>query len=519
MQSLGIAFERALSSSQRECFSSLAYTGLCLDSRLLEPGDLFICTDRSPRRETFFCQATANGAIGIVMIGEDPLEGAVEKPVDVFKHESQSIPLLNVAASKTILKDMASSYYTRRPGLSMAVTGTNGKTSVSFFASQMAAYLGYPTLVMGTLGDFVFAPEMTSWRRGTISLTTPDIFSLYRTLQKAHDEGIKAYVMEVSSHALTQDRLGNLRFDVVAMTNVMPEHLDYHQTFEAYLAAKCRLFSDYVSNTGVGVVNADSPHVQEFIQIFKGKKILSYGRDGKDIRLEKLTSQVEGSRLTFEWGEAVYEQNINFLGTYQGMNVLCAMGMVMGGFSSTGFFNKMIAQEIIKALPQLVSPTGRMQFMGKTLSGGVVYVDYAHTVDAYEIVLSQVKEHVRGRLIVLFGCGGDRDTQKRPLMGEVAGRYADVVYLTDDNPRTEDPAKIRQQIRSGMEQSACEIVEIPDRQRGIQMALRGLAEGDILILLGKGHETYQQVGGMTYAHSDQESVRAALDQEKSLFKG
>ncbi len=517
-QDLGERVFNALSDDQRLSLKDVVCKGLCMDTRLLEPEDLYVCVGAKECEEALCTQAFEKGASAIVVIRGCEEQGSFDKMEGHGGLDKKKIPVVTIKEDYTVLGQMAESFYKRRPSLGMAVTGTNGKTSVSFFIAQMLSRLGYPTLVTGTLGDFVFIPEMITWERGEISLTSPDVFSLYKTLQRAYDVGIKVYVMEASSHGLTQGRLGELLLNVVGVTNVSPEHLDYHESMEAYVEAKCLLFSSHVLDSGKAVINKEDLYCETFIKALKGKKSLTYGLKDVDICLIDMEPRGGGVDLSFRIKEILYTQHLKMLGRYQGLNVLCALGMVKAVLESGR--ETIQDEDIADTFPFLVPPQGRMEFVGKTLLGGAVYVDYAHTPDAYEVVLKQIGAHAAKKLIVLFGCGGDRDSQKRPLLGEIASRYSDVVYLTDDNPRTENPELIRKSIRQGMKNLQCVVREVPDRKVAIEEAVGNLEEGDILLLLGKGHETYQKIGNKSFPHSDVAIAKAALNEaSKRVQKG
>ena len=302
--------------------------------------------------------------------------------------------------------------------------------------------------------------------------------------------------MEMSSHGLCQYRVGGVHPEVAGFTNLTRDHLDYHKTFENYLNAKLILFREILVPGGTAVLNAD---IEVFPQIEKaclesGKKIITYGHNGRELRLIQALPEHNGQRLKLVYFGKEVEIFVPLAGEFQAMNILCALGMaaVLSGKP----------EEVIRHAGALKGAKGRLELAGTTDSGAAVYIDYAHTPDALENVIRAMRPHTRGKLHVLFGCGGDRDSGKRPIMGQIANELADVIYVTDDNPRTEDAAKIREQIMAACPRGK----NIPGRAEAIREAMAGLGDGDVLILAGKGHETGQYINGKVYPFSDHEEV-------------
>jgi UDP-N-acetylmuramoyl-L-alanyl-D-glutamate--2,6-diaminopimelate ligase len=389
---------------------------------------------------------------------------------------------------------MAARLYKRQPREIAAVTGTNGKTSVAVFVRQIWERLGRKAASLGTLG--LMPPRADA----PAALTTPDPVELHRCLDALAGDGVEALAMEASSHGLDQYRLDGVRLSAAAFTNLSRDHLDYHDGMEGYLAAKARLFGALLPAGGTAVLNADVP---EFVALEslcreRGQVILTYGYAGRDLRLLALHPEPAGLTLELEILGTRHTVGLTLAGAFQAHNLLAAVGLVLAGGAD--------AEAVIATLPHLEGVPGRVEPVGATPAGGQVYVDYAHTPDALATVLQAMRPHVRGRLWVVFGAGGDRDPGKRPLMGEAAARHADAVVVTDDNPRSEDPAAIRAQIMP-----ACpDATEVGERRAAIDFALARLEAGDVLVIAGKGHESGQIVGDTVLPFDDREVARAAI---------
>ena len=306
--------------------------------------------------------------------------------------------------------------------------------------------------------------------------------------------------MEASSHGLAQSRLDGVRLAAAAFTNLTRDHLDYHADMDAYRAAKLRLFDALLPPDGVAVLNADSPEFPVFAAACRrrGQRIVGYGAAGDDIRLDAIVPEAHGSRVRFTVDGRSFESDLALVGAFQAMNALCALGLVMATGEDV--------EDAAGVLDRLAGARGRLELAATHPSGASIYVDYAHTPDALENVLNALRPHTDKRLVVVFGCGGDRDRGKRPQMGRIAHALADVVIVTDDNPRTEDAAAIRAEIRPACPGAR----EIGDRAEAIYAAAAGLEEGDVLVLAGKGHETGQIVGATVRPFDDAEVARAAV---------
>ncbi len=402
--------------------------------------------------------------------------------------------------------------FQRQPEYIVAVTGTNGKTSVVSFARQIWIDLGYKSASLGTLG--AIGPDGKRIDEGA-PLTTPDPVALHRLLDSLAGEGFDHVAFEASSHGLDQFRLDGVRIKVAAFTNLTRDHLDYHGTEEAYLAAKLRLFSEVLPPEGIAVVNVDTAYGVRVAEAAAsaGRKVWRVGRAGKEIRLIDAALGPKGQTLSVEVHGERYEVALPLAGGFQASNALLAAGLVIacgGGQHST-----------MQALERLETVPGRMQWVGEVgtgESGASVYVDYAHTPDALRTVLEALRPHTKHRLHLVFGCGGDRDAGKRPLMGMLAAALADHTIVTDDNPRGEVPAEIRREIMEGVPEGS-DVEEIGDRAKAIKAAVGALEPGDALVIAGKGHETGQIVGKVVLPFDDAEVTRAAITRKQGNGNG
>ena len=438
-------------------------TGLTADSRAVEPGFLFAALPGSKvDGRGYINAAISNGATAILA-------------PDGTKVAATDIAVLTSPNARSTLAHMAAAYYHAQPETIAAVTGTNGKTSVAHFTRQIWSMLGHRAVSMGTLG--LHMPD------GTVkpSLTTPDPVALHSDLADLTRQGVSHVVMEASSHGLDQRRMDGVTLRAAGFTNLSRDHLDYHGTVENYLAAKTHLFADVLPADGIAVLNADIPEIAALTSTVRGK-IISYGARGADLTLLSADPAHVGTRLSLNAFGRRYDLDLPLAGAFQTYNVLCAAGLVIACGAD--------ANDVITCLTRLEGVPGRLQRAGTTASGGSVFIDYAHTPDALETVLKAMRPHTESRLIVVFGCGGDRDRGKRLMMGRVATGNADFVIVTDDNPRSEVPADIRHEIMA----AAPAAREIGDRADAIREAVFLVSPGDVLIIAGKGHETCQIVG-------------------------
>ncbi|MBI1238428.1 MAG: UDP-N-acetylmuramoyl-L-alanyl-D-glutamate--2,6-diaminopimelate ligase [Alphaproteobacteria bacterium] len=458
-------------------------SGLTADSRAVKPGFLFAAlpgTATDGRR--FIPDALARGAVAILIPSDGDVPSAPGAAIIVDANPRQRLALL------------AARFYGRQPSVIAAVTGTNGKTSVAGFTRQIWAKLGLASASLGTLG------VDTPFGHLPLSHTTPDPVELHQKLDVLAEKGVTHLAMEASSHGLAQYRLDGVTLAAAGFTNLTRDHLDYHPTFEDYRDAKARLFTELLPRDGLAVVNADGAGAEFFAEIAgtRGLRLMTAGARGKDLRLLAQTPKMDGQTITLEIAGRKREFHFPLPGRFQVENALVAAGLVIGLGGAV--------DAVIEALAHLTGAPGRLEAAGATPTGARVYVDYAHTPDAVETVLAAVRPHVTGRLHIIIGCGGDRDPGKRPLMGRAAARLADHVIVTDDNPRSEDPARIREAVLDG----APAAEEIADRAEAIKSGIAALGAGDILVIAGKGHEEGQIVAGIVHPFNDLLVARAAL---------
>lgn len=461
----------------------LEITNLSCHSGTIKHGGLFFAV-RGGQTDgaDFVPQAVQNGAVAV--IAEHPIQ--------------TTVPVIVVQNMHDIMVQMADKLYPSEALKKVAVTGTNGKTSTVYYVSQIMNALGIPSASMGTIG--INSPLL----KKIGSMTTPDLCVARENLHQLQTVGVKAVAMEASSHGLEQGRLDGVTFLAGAFTNLTQDHLDYHKTMEAYLSAKTKLFDKIVSG-GYAVLNAD---IAEFdmlskIAVSKGLHIISYGHNGNELRILEQKPLPSGQRVSVYAFGKTYDMDLNIVGDFQLMNILCAVGLCIGLGAN--------AEEIMQIVPFLQAPEGRLERVATLKNGAAIYVDYAHTPDALERVLKTMRSHTKGRLVCVFGCGGNRDTAKRPLMGEIVNRLADVVYITDDNPRFENPSDIRSQIASACPKG----IEIGNRQMAIVTAVASLQENDVLVIAGKGHETGQTIDGKSYVFDDKiETLLAVMNAEQ-----
>jgi UDP-N-acetylmuramoyl-L-alanyl-D-glutamate--2,6-diaminopimelate ligase len=464
-------------------FATLELGGISADSRTVKPGDLFVAM-RGAKEDglRFVAQALAAGAAAVMAerVPQTPL------PPDVA--------FVRVHDARRSLALAAAKFFPRQPQVIAAVTGTSGKTSVAAFTRQIWAALGYQAASIGTVG--LVAPQREVYG----SLTTPDPVALHRELDALAREAVTHLALEASSHGLDQHRLDGVRIAVGGFTNISRDHLDYHAGMADYLAAKLRLFSDLVERRGAAVINVDHEHADAVVSCAKQRRLrlLTVGRKGTGIRL--IESRIDGFAQMLHAAHAGndYRLRLPLVGEFQVENALLAAGLVIatGGEPAAVF----------AALAELAGAKGRLELVGER-NGASIFVDYAHKPDALAKALDALRPYVTGRLIVVFGAGGDRDPGKRPMMGQIAAEKADRVVVTDDNPRSEDAAAIRAAILK----AAPGAVEIGDRGEAIRTAIADLGRGDVLLIAGKGHETGQIVGKQVFPFSDHEAVAAALE--------
>ncbi len=468
--------------------------GLAADSRVVEPGFAFFAVPGTVVDGTrFVAQAVAGGAVAVVAERQPP------QPVPA------GVAVILVDDVRAALARAAAAFFPRQPRVGVAITGTSGKTSVAAFCRQIWLKLGHPAASVGTIG--VVAPDGATYG----ALTTPDPVALHRSLDALARDGVTHLALEASSHGIEQRRLDGVRLAAAGFTNLSRDHLDYHGTLDAYLAAKLRLFETLLPPGAPAVVNADDAAAERVVAACRGRDVLTVGRAGTALRLLDarpddasadglaviLTLDVHGRRTT---------ARLPLAGEFQASNALVAAALCLASGSP--------ADAVLDALATLKGAPGRLELVGQRHFAGrgaaPVFVDYAHKPDALDKVLATLRPLASGRLTVVFGCGGDRDVGKRPIMGTIAARGADRVVVTDDNPRSEEPSAIRQAILAGAREGAAVVVEIGDRAAAIAAAVADLEPGDVLVIAGKGHETGQIVGGTVLPFSDHACAGRAL---------
>jgi len=464
-----------------------AVTGLALDSRQVQPGFLFAGLPGTRVHGAEFIQYALRMQAGSILTDR---EGAAIAATELAAHPE--VALVVAEDPREALARAAALWFAAQPETMVAVTGTNGKTSVASFARQIWVAMGHSAINLGTTGI------EGSWT-APLAHTTPDALTLQSALAQAAEAGVTHAAMEASSHGLDQRRLDGVRLVAAGFTNLSQDHLDYHPDMEAYFAAKAGLFGRLLPPDAPAVVNVDDQWGARLAAGLGDRPVLRVGAAPDcELRLLAQRFQPRGQTLRFAHRGAVHQVELALVGGFQASNALVALGLVVAAGAEPG--------AAIEALPRLTGVRGRMQLAATRANGAPVFVDYAHTPAAVETALRALRPHVMGRLIVVMGAGGDRDRGKRPLMGAAAAENADVVYVTDDNPRSEDPAAIRAAIMA----AAPDAHEVGDRAEAILRGVDALEPGDALLIAGKGHETGQTVGATIYPFDDIEQASVAV---------
>jgi UDP-N-acetylmuramoyl-L-alanyl-D-glutamate--2,6-diaminopimelate ligase len=456
--------------------------GVTADSRTVKRGDVFVAIAGSKADGLrFVASAVAAGAVAI--LAERPPEAPLP----------QGLAFVRVGNARRALALIAAMIYPRQPQTIAAVTGTSGKTSVAAFTRQIWTALGHRAASVGTIG--IVSPRGETYG----SLTTPDPVALHRSLDALAGEGVTHLVIEASSHGLDQCRLDGSRIAAGAFTNITRDHLDYHPSFDDYLAAKLRLFQALLAPGAAAVIAVDHDQAEKVLAAAKarGLSIMTVGRNATGIRLTESAVDGFAQKLRLEHRGKTFLVRLPLVGAFQVENALVAAGLAIATGSDPA--------RVFAALEGLAGAKGRLELVG-TSRGAPIFVDYAHKPDALAKALDALRPYAAGRLVVVFGAGGDRDRGKRPLMGAVAAARADRVIVTDDNPRSEDAAAIRAAILAQAHGAA----EIGDRRAAIRSAIAELRSGDVLLIAGKGHETGQIIGDRVVPFSDHEAVATAL---------
>jgi UDP-N-acetylmuramoyl-L-alanyl-D-glutamate--2,6-diaminopimelate ligase len=465
----------------RDLTSDPLITGVTADSRQVRPGVLFAALPGSRVDGRSYLPAAIAAGAAAVLAAQDTVD--------------QDVPVVRADDVRRTYALAAARFWGAQPPVVVAVTGTNGKTSVATFCRQIFARLGRQSASMGTLGvqtgDEAITPP---------GLTTPDAAEVARLAAILADRGVTHLAVEASSHGLDQRRLDGLSFTAAGFTNLTQDHLDYHTDMDAYRGAKRRLFEALLPRGRTAVLNADAADFAAFAAAaaLGGHTVISVGEQGRGLKLIDRTPTPEGQRLTVEAAGKRYTVRLPLAGAFQADNALVAAGLCIAAGEDAG--------AVLSALEHVQGAAGRLQRVGSGARGGEAYVDYAHTPDGLATVLAALRPHTAGRLIVVFGAGGDRDKTKRALMGAAAAELADLAIVTDDNPRTEDPAAIRRQVLRG----ATGALEVADRRAAIRAGAEQLRYGDILVVAGKGHEQGQIVGCEVHPFDDVAETAAAL---------
>lgn len=433
-------------------------------------------------------------------LGQEYLKEAIEKKAAIIiKQRDVQLPIkadgvtiIDVLDTRNTRSMLAQRIYHGQPPKVVTVTGTNGKTSVVNFCRQLWTLLGYKSASLGTFG---YQSDVNLGDIPEYSLNTPDPFILHQILASAKQAGVTHLALEASSHGLDQHRLDGVIFSAAGFTNLSHDHLDYHGDMDTYFNSKARLYKELMLSGETAVLNADTNYFQPLAEICKerGLKVLAYGKRADDgICLNGLTIEGETQVAHISIARHQYNVRLNFIGKFQVLNALCALGLLVGAGEQP--------ERIVKLLEELKPIPGRLELIGTTKTGGAVYVDYAHSPDALEEALLSVRPYVSGILTVTFGCGGDRDPFKRPVMGKIAGQYSDAQIVTDDNPRGEDPAMIRREIL----RHCTNAQEIPDRYEALKHSIDRMGKNDGVLIAGKGHEKFQLVKNQKIPFDDRQ---------------
>lgn len=458
--------------------------GITADSREVRPGYLFAALMGTKTDGTrFLSDAVARGAAAILAGNDFTMDPTINVPVVRCPNPRRRFAL------------MAATFYKLQPKLAVAVTGTNGKTSVTTFLRQIWEAEGHDAASLGTTGI------IHKGREEPLGYTTPDPVVLHANLARLANEGVTHLAFEASSHGLAQHRLDGMSMAAGGFTNITRDHLDYHRDFDDYFAAKMRLFGELLEPGQPAVIDVDSRGGEEAAEIARarGLRLFTVGRHGDTLRYVASARVGFEQFLTLIYDRYRYVVHVPLAGDFQVSNVLVAAGLALATGSSP--------EAVFTAVEKLKGAKGRLELVGYTFEDHApIFIDYAHTPDALENALNTLRPYVTGKMHVVFGCGGDRDKGKRPQMGEIACRLAERVYVTDDNPRNEDPATIRSEILA----AAPGALEISNRTEAVNCAIAALGPGDVLLIAGKGHETGQIIGNTVLHYSDHEVVAKAL---------
>ena len=467
--------------------ASIMVRAITADSRAVKAGSLFVALSGVKQDGAkYIPDAVRAGAVAVLAASDAVL------PVGV------TVPVVRVGDMRAAVSAIAAAFYAGQPEFCFAITGTDGKTSTADFVRQLAQLSGLDAASIGTLG---LRSEHAALNDAfPANNTSPEPILLHTTLHDLVGAGVRVCAIETSSHGLDQKRADGVKFVAGAFTNLTRDHLDYHHTVEAYFAAKARLFSDVLGTGALAIINRDDAHFAALKTICdaRGIAVLSFGSHAEaDYRVIGVTPHANGLDAELQLRGKPYTLSVPLYGAFQLSNMLTAMGLLsVAGLGEAA---------LVKLLPKLRGVSGRLEKIAEH-NGAPIFIDYAHTPAALENILRTLRPHTAKKLHVVFGCGGDRDAGKRPEMGAAASQFADVVIVTDDNPRSENPATIRAAIMA----KAPHAQEIPDRDTAIRTAIQNLAAGDVLVIAGKGHETTQIIGNQAHPFSDADHIRKAV---------
>ncbi len=461
-------------------------SGLASDSREVKAGDVFFAISGSADDgEKYIPSAIEKGAKAIIVSTSSSLS----------QEDFGEVLLIKTSNVRMALSKSAAIFYDKQPSNIVAVTGTDGKTSTASFVRQLWEAKGIKAASIGTLGIESNSADVNKF--SSTGHTTPDTISFHKMLTCLEAEGVKNLVFEASSHGLDQYRLHGAHVKAAGFTNIHRDHLDYHKTEEEYFKAKLKLFSEVLISGGMAAVNVDDKRATEIKEVCARRniKFIGYGKnENANLRILELKPVSSGLDVKIEYKGKVHQLHYNLVGDFNVYNALCAV--VIAAIDEDG------VEAMLESSKNLKPVKGRME-LASTHNQAAIYVDYAHTPNALETALKALRHHCEARLFVLFGCGGDRDAGKRPEMGKIASNLADVVIVTDDNPRSETPSEIRKQILD----KAANAIEVEDRRKALEKAISMLSKGDILLVAGKGHENYQIIGKEVLHFDDVEEIK------------
>lgn len=473
-------------------------TGITANSANVKDGYIFFALKgEKTDGANFIPNAVKNGAS--VIISDDLINPATTN------HQPPSTIHLTTPNPRLAFARIAANFYGQQPEHLVAITGTDGKTSTADFFRQLMFLCGKKSASMGTIG--ALAGDGSFLKEGTLTTPFPD--DLHKYLAQFAGSGITHLAMEASSHGLSQYRLDGVKLEAAAFTNIARDHLDFHKTEEAYFTAKSRLFSELLPVGKTAVLNADDARFPELKAICnsRGQQIIDFGKNAEKFYIRALTPHGSGQSVLLTLFGKKYNVEVPLVGAFQVMNILAALGLAVGVGCEL--------EEVLARIPQLKGVSGRLEHVATLKNGASIYIDYAHTPLALANILTTMRPHTVGKLAVIFGCGGDRDAGKRPLMGKAAAELADIAIITDDNPRSENPATIRSEVMAGVNNTPngkAKCKEVADRHKAIYSALTQLSAGDVLVIAGKGHEKTQIIGSEHLPFDDAVVARACAQE-------